>query len=107
MIADDLHKEVELRDLTAADVLAASEAAERLMMTPTGYALVQSPTRAGTEMLKRQIARIGDLKDVEVTDSFLKGLHPDDLEALQRMADELGRAAEATADRGRGDPPRS
>lgn len=50
-----------LRQLTAGDVQAASEAAERLVSTATGdLALVTSPARMGQEMLRRQIARLED-----------------------------------------------
>ena len=49
-----------LRQLNAGAVLAAAEAAERLVSTATGLELVSSPARMGAELLRRQIARLED-----------------------------------------------
>lgn len=49
-----------LRQLNAGAVLAAAEAAERLVSTVTGLELVSSPARMGAELLRRQIARLED-----------------------------------------------
>jgi len=105
-IGEATHKEIELKMPSAGDVIDASVAAERLVLTPKGgYALVQSPALADFELLKRQIVRIGDLNDVAATDEMVRALHAEDLEALNRAAGEMGRSAmEALDDRGRDNP---
>ncbi len=73
------YKTVILRQLTAGDVQAASEAAERLVSTATGeLALVSSPARMGQEVLRRQIAMLEDGNGGK----FDGPLEPDDMARL-------------------------
>lgn len=101
-----------LRQLTAGDVQAASEAAERLVATPTGdLALVSSPARMGREMLRRQVARLEDDNggkfDGPLEPEDMARLTVTDLRALQMgvaiLDAQVEKAVEAMGTRGRAD----
>lgn len=87
-IGEDVLMEVVVREMTAGDILEAKEDAEKMVMTPDGPVLVTSPTRFGTELLRRQIVKIGNLSG-PIALSELKKLHPADLNMIQAKADEL------------------
>lgn len=59
-IGDVVHKKAELRNYTAAEMIEACEAAEKVVETAYGPTLVASPTLVDAELLCRQIVRIGD-----------------------------------------------
>lgn len=102
-IGDETHDSVVIRRPTTGDMLDAGSAAERVVATPAGFALVQSPARAGIELLIRQIESIGTIENVSATEQMLRALDPDDLDALQDAADALASAdLESSAARGRG-----
>jgi len=93
-----------LRELTAGDIIAASEAAEKLVQTVDGPMFVQSPARMGIELLALQVERVGDIP-APISVNMLSMLCEEDLALLQDKADELDDAvAEAVSDRGRDDP---
>ena len=97
-------REAVIREATAADVLLASEAAEKpIPTTDGGIVLVPSPTLAGFLTLVRQIESLGDVDTV--TPEMIKKLSAKDLNALEQAADQLMNApsGEATARRGRSD----
>lgn len=101
-IGDETHNAVELRAPTVGDIIDAGVAAERLVETANGYQLVQSPTRAGIEVLMRQIVNVGTLTDIPVSEDMLRALDPDDFDLLQEAANALGKASlETTEARGR------
>lgn len=87
-----------LRQLNAGAVLAAAEAAERLVATATGLELVSSPARMGAELLRRQIARLEDDNggkfDGPLEPAQLYGLSARDLESLNAAVRLLDAAAE-------------
>ncbi|SNR59556.1 Mu-like prophage FluMu protein gp41 [Humidesulfovibrio mexicanus] len=87
-IGEDVLKEVVLREMTAGDILDAKEDAEKMVLAPEGPVLVTSPTRFGTELLRRQIVKIGNLSG-PIALSELKRLHPADLNMIQAKADEI------------------
>ncbi|ATG74326.1 hypothetical protein AN401_11745 [Zobellella denitrificans] len=98
----EMQYRVELRELTAGDIIEAEEASEKLMLGPNGPVLVSSPARMGTELLRRQVKRVGKLQGLSL--GQLKSLHPDDLELLNAQVvarDAL--LAREIADRGRAD----
>lgn len=98
----ELQYRVELRELTAGDIIEAEEASEKLMMGPNGPVLVSSPARMGFELLRRQVARVGKLQGLSLAQ--LKSLHPDDLERLNaQVAARDTLLAREIADRGRAD----
>ncbi|WP_413207971.1 phage tail assembly protein [Rhodospirillum sp. A1_3_36] len=102
-VGDVTHTEVELRKLSAGDILDATEAAERAVATPAGWVLLVSDARAGVEILRRQIARIGDHKGPLSLAEFRK-LSEADLGIIRNAATHLDAAqvdAEALAARGR------
>ncbi len=93
-----------LRDLTAADIIEAAEASEKMVQTDDGPILVQSPARMGTELLGRQIEKIGDIPG-PLSTSMIGKLSKDDLILLQEKAELLDDAiAEDISNRGRDDP---
>ena len=107
-IGDDCHREVALRELTAADIFAAQEAAERLVFSPDNDgrmqpALVVSDSKFGVELLRRQVARIGEIS--KITTDVLGRLSTHDLALLQEEAATLeaagSRAIQEMAERGR------
>lgn len=105
-IAGTAHWEVELREPTAEDSLAATEAAERPVATPVGWQLLVSPARLGLEIALRQVVRIDDYAG-PLTRAELKGLSARDLNALLEEAAALeglaAQAGEEAVRRGRGD----
>lgn len=99
----ELQYDVTLRELTVADVLAAQEEAEKVVATPTGYALVMSPTRLGMQTIRRQIRSIGKVQGPLSLNDMGK-LHPDDLAIITRHIDGLEEAVLQEVDsRGRTD----
>lgn len=105
LLLDDVpQRSVALRDLTARDVLEASEAAEKPVMTADGWTMIISPTRLGAELLRRQIAHIGDIQG-PLTMRQLQSLSDVDLQILQGGSEMLDEAvARAVSSRGRSDP---
>ncbi|MCR9657266.1 phage tail assembly protein [Vibrio parahaemolyticus] len=94
--SEKTHFEVELRELTAGDIIEAEEDAEKLVnagtATAPNYVLVRSDIKASMAILCRQIARIGDIQGpMEQRD--LKKLHPEDLFMIQQHADAMDKAA--------------
>jgi phage FluMu protein gp41 len=87
-----------LREGAAGDVIDAAEESEKLVATPDGYQLVQSPTLVGVHMLRRQVVRIGEIEG-PLTLKQLKMLDPADLSELQRAAQSLDAAAVEQASR--------
>lgn len=73
--------DVELRELTAGDLIDAELASEKMVMTPKGPALLASPAMMGYEMVRRSVARIGVIQG-PLSMALLKSLHQDDLEML-------------------------
>jgi phage FluMu protein gp41 len=93
-IGKTIHKEAELRELTANDLIESQQAAEKVILVPQPEGdpvaeLVCSPVSAGLEALARQIVRIGDYKGpLEIAD--LKKLKSaQDLGILQKAAQQL------------------
>ncbi|WP_336845052.1 phage tail assembly protein, partial [Providencia rettgeri] len=77
----ELQVDVELRELTAGDLIDAEAASERVVMTNKGSALVSSPSRMGYELIRRAIVRIGKING-PLPFEMLKKLHQDDLELI-------------------------
>lgn len=99
-VGADVLKEVVLREVTAGDIIEAQEESEKLAYAMDGNKLVPtfvaSPALMGVHVLRRQIVRIGNLQGpIELQD--IKKLHPQDLDLLQKTADEMEAAAEADA----------
>jgi len=100
-VGEDVLFEAEIREATAGDVIEAQEEAEKLMISQGLPVLVPSPTRVGVGLLRRQLARIGDVQG-PLALAEIKRLHPDDLQKLQNAAETLDSAAgEALSERGR------
>ncbi|MEW4983067.1 MAG: phage tail assembly protein [Cycloclasticus sp.] len=110
-LGEAILKVATLRESTAGDVIEAQEEAEKLIMVPDENGqlqpqLVPSPTMVGVHVLRRQIKSIDDVSG-PLSLEQLKTLHPEDLNALQNMANKLDQAAEVVAEaietRGRSD----
>ncbi|BBO75194.1 hypothetical protein DSCW_26110 [Desulfosarcina widdelii] len=100
-IGNAVHKDAELREYTAGDMIDACAAAEKVVATPAGPALVASPTMTDMELLCRQIVRIGDHKG-PLALAEMRNLSGRDLAALQGAAEALDSGADQAADqRGR------
>ena len=98
-IGDDRHRTATLRELTAADIFAAQEAAERLVYSPDADGrmapvLVVSDSKFGVELLRRQTASIGDI--TKITTDVLGRLSARDLAQLQQAAADLEAGASRT-----------
>lgn len=98
-----------LRVLTARDLLAAQDAAEKVVHTKDGVALVSSPARMGQELMRRQIDRLeegGQTHNGPLSLEELGRLSMRDLAAVQAAVDALDamdalRAGEGMDTRGR------
>ncbi|AXG42207.1 MULTISPECIES: phage tail assembly protein [Photorhabdus] len=77
--------DVELRQLTAGDLIDAETASERVVMTEKGPMLLSSPALMGYELLRRTIARVGNING-PIPMALLKTLHQDDLELIASQA---------------------
>ena len=100
-IGDVVHKEAEIREATAGDMIEATEESERLVLTPEGnYMLVASPTLVGLNTLRRQIVKVG-ASDGPLTLAEMKMLSGGDINLLQQKAAQLEDAGmKEVADRG-------
>lgn len=84
-VGEETHRDFVLRKPTAGDLFDATEAAEKLVPTPDGPALVVSNARLGVEVLRRQIVSIGPVQGpISLTE--LRLLSQDDLAILQDAA---------------------
>lgn len=100
-VGDATHKEAEIREVGAADVIDGSAEAEQLKLTPGGWALVSSPALAEMHILRRQILRVGDHKG-PLTLAELKQLSGHDLNLIRGAAEALDAAAlQEVGERGR------
>lgn len=96
------HTDVTLRPLTGKDIIDAELAAERVVQTANGSELVRSPAMVEFELLRRQVARLGNLNG-PLSLLQLKSLSARDIERLI-IAQRLGGSALAgqlAADSGR------
>lgn len=90
--------DVELRELTAADIFSAQEAAERVVMVPGSSGslepqMVCSPSQMGREILRRQIVRIGEVHAAQIDDEFIGRLTANDLAIIEHHSSLLEEAA--------------
>lgn len=83
--------------LSAADIVAASEAAEVLKLTPAGPVLVQSPTRLTRERVARQVKRLetaaGESHAGPLGAGLMKAMSAEDYDRLIDAVDRLDQAA--------------
>lgn len=92
-IGETIHKEAVIREVTAGDLIDATDDSEKLVLTPEGsYTLIASPTLVGVHTLRRQIVSIGTHPG-PLTLSEIKLLSGKDLELLQQKAEELETAS--------------
>lgn len=93
-----IHKEVDLRDLTAGDIIEAREAAERVVSLPNGTStVVASDVMVGIEILRRRIARLGTLQ-MPLSLIEFKRLSETDLEILREAEEEMDLARAIAAE---------
>ena len=98
-VGDIVHKAVTLKDLTAADLMEAYEAAEKVHMTPGGAELLPSPMKLSLEILRRQIAGLGGIS-MPLSESEFNRLNAEDIVLLQGKAKSFDAVREVAA-RGR------
>lgn len=105
-------REVVLRQVTAADIFAAQDAAERLVYSPGADGglvpvLVTSPAMMGREILKRQIVSIGDIPADKIDMALIGRLSSGDLAIIEHAAEALEAGAmnamKRAEERGRSD----
>ena len=108
-VGNDTLKNVVMKaSLTAGEILAASEAAEKLVMVGEGDAkepmFIISPTLMGVESLRRQIVSIGDVQG-PISMHQINSLHEEDLLHLNQAAAniEKTKVSQELARRGRSD----
>ena len=103
-VGETVHKECELREASAADVIDGSSDGEQLKITPGGWALLSSPALAEMHILRRQVVRIGDHKG-PLTLAEIKTLSAVDLTIIRAVAEGFDAAAlQEVGQRGRDDP---
>lgn len=93
-VGDKKLTKVELREVTAGDVIEAEEESEKVVMTPEGPRLLLSPIMNGLNLLRRQVVCIGDVKGPVSVDE-LKKLSKRDLDILFAEAGLLEKATAA------------
>jgi phage FluMu protein gp41 len=101
-VGETTHREAELREATAADLIDATAEAERLVQTPSRdgqsgeWVIVPSQTMLGLHVLRRQVLRIGTHAG-QLTLAELRKLSAYDLNALQAAALRLEAASRGGA----------
>ncbi|MEX2450908.1 MAG: hypothetical protein WD407_08650 [Rhodospirillales bacterium] len=91
-IGETVYKNAELREMSVGDIIDGSEESERLVAKPQGgYVLVESPTHAGINILRRQIVKLGTVEG-PIDLSVMRNLNPHDLEFLQVVAEMIEQA---------------
>jgi phage FluMu protein gp41 len=91
-VGDKTHRVATLREHTAGDVIESMSDSEKVVATPDGYQLVQSPSLISVHTLRRQIVSIGDIKGpLEIEQ--LKLLSSTDMDLLNDYANRLDVAA--------------
>ncbi len=93
----ELQFDVELRQLTAGDLIDAEAASERVVMTAKGATLLSSPSKMGYELIRRAIKRVGKING-PIPLELLKTLNQDDLELIAQHFDAQQNAAISTAE---------
>jgi len=89
-----LYREVGLRELTTNDLIDAQLAAEKVVVHQGGKAVAYtSDVLYGLELLRRQIAYIGEVKG-PIDIKTIRKLHTEDFDLIQRKAQELDQALE-------------
>jgi len=100
-IGETVHTKAVIREVTAGDLIDATDESEKLTLTPDGYQLIASPTLVGLNTLRRQIVTIGDYPG-PLTIGELRLLSGKDMNLLQQKAAELDNATlEAVAAQGK------
>jgi phage FluMu protein gp41 len=101
-VGEDVHKEAEIREATAGDMIEATEESERAVFVEgEGYKLLVSNTMLGVHTLCRQVVRIGEHPG-PLTLAEIKKLSAQDLNLLQERAMMLENGSlEAIEERGR------
>jgi phage FluMu protein gp41 len=104
-IGETLHHKIQLRELTIGEQLQVNADSERVVATPSGYALVPSPSLLTFLTLLRQIVLVND-PGVFVTEAQLKKASARDFDALIVASSQLEKATlEAAETRGRSHGP--
>lgn len=98
----ETHYEVELRELTTADVIDSELAAEKVVVVGEKGIAYTSGVIMGLELLRRQVARVGEI-DGPLSMKLLRLLHPDDMKMLNDKAEEMDKALAGIGNRGRSD----
>lgn len=101
-VGDQIHKEVELRELTAGDMLDAEAEIEELVLTENGTVTYKtSPVKLSHELLRRSIAKLGSLP-MPLSQAEFRLLTRTDLIILQTNARKIDQAmVEKISERGR------
>lgn len=100
----EMQYDVELRELTGADVIDASLEAEKVVFNGDGQAVAYSSNVImGYALLCRQVDCIGEIKG-PLTLNELRKMHPIDIASLQRHAEELDQLIAKVETRGRDKP---
>lgn len=88
-IDDQLYQTVELRDLTAGDVIEAEEQAEKLYFGPGNIPfVVSSPIKAIAYTLPKLIVKFGDLP-IPLPKNVLETLHVEDFNQLTKIYQQM------------------
>lgn len=97
-----LQYDVTFRELTAGDLIDAQVASEKVVMTKEGPVLVSSPALMGLEMLRRQIAKVGEING-PLSMTLIKSLTQQDFQRLSIATElrDIAMAASLSNDRGR------
>lgn len=82
------HKLAVIREVTAGDLIDATDESEKLTLTPEGYQLIASPTLVGLNTLRRQVVSVGDHPG-PLTIAEMRLLSGTDLNLLQQKAADL------------------
>lgn len=97
-LGEHTYYEAVIREATAGDVMDAQEASEKLVFAPSSDGsgveptLVTSPSKVSTEVLRRQIKRVGEISG-PLSAEQLRKLSPGDMNRLMQATEELDGAA--------------
>lgn len=79
------HKRIQLKTLTVGETLECTEAAEKVVITPTGYELVTSKAKLMFSLVVKQASLVDD-PDLKLTETLMRGLSGSDFDLLMESS---------------------
>lgn len=87
-VGDKIHKELELKELNAREVYEVNADSEEIRIIGKESIIIQSPSKVAFTTMRKQIAKLGDLK-MPLSEEEFDNLSNTDLEIIQEASKQL------------------